>query len=164
MKTLILMRHAKSSWKHADLSDHERPLNNRGRRSAQALGRWMRAQNLIPDEVLLSDSVRTRETLAGLDCDAPAHLHPHMYHADVMTLMDSLCHATGTCVLAIGHNPGLADFASNIVTEAPDHPQFFFYPTGATLVAQFGLDSWRDLDWKTGTCTDFVIPRALLET
>lgn len=164
MKTLILMRHAKSSWKNAELSDHQRPLNHRGRRSAQVLGTWLREQNLTPDEVLLSDSVRTQETLAGLECNAPAHLHPRMYHADVMTLMDSLRQATGNCVLAIGHNPGLAEFASNIVIEAPDHPQFFFYPTGATLVVQVDLDNWRDLDWKTGTYTDFVIPRALLNT
>ena len=59
MLRLILMRHAKSDWSHLDLSDHDRPLNNRGKASAAALGDWLRVKSYLPDQVLSSTAART---------------------------------------------------------------------------------------------------------
>ena len=66
MRRLILMRHAKSDWSHGT-SDHDRPLNPRGRGAAEALGNWLRTEGLLPDAVLCSTAARTRETCALLN-------------------------------------------------------------------------------------------------
>ena len=70
MKTLVLMRHAKSSWS-GDLSDFDRPLNSRGIRSARALGNWLRSNDLLPDFALVSAAKRTVETFDKLKMNCP---------------------------------------------------------------------------------------------
>lgn len=152
---LILMRHAKSSWAQPDLADHDRPLNGRGRRSAKALGDWLRDQGWVPDNVLCSTSQRTRETLARLAVNAPVSFEHALFHATPKAMAQVLSHASGNTILMIGHNPGIADFAHAIVSAPPDHPRFADYPTGATLVARF------DGGWSGGAVADFVIPRDL---
>jgi len=66
MKTLLVLRHAKSSWDDSALDDHERPLNQRGRRDAPRMGKLMREYGLIPDVVISSDAVRARLTAEAL--------------------------------------------------------------------------------------------------
>lgn len=160
-KTLILMRHAKSSWDHPGLEDHARPLNKRGRKSAKVLGTWLRANDLVPDEVLSSDSERTRETFALLGLDLAADFTRALYHADAMAMQAVLRGATGDRVLMIGHNPGISEFAINAIDEPPQHTRFFDYPTGATLVADFPIDDWTAFRWSTGHAAQFVVPREL---
>ena len=163
MKRLILMRHAKSSWKEAGLNDHERPLNGRGRRSATALGAWLRDQKYIPDQILSSSSARTRETWERLGLvGAPAFLDG-LYHAGPDRMLTALRDADGAVVLMLGHNPGIAEFAQDMVAEAPDHARFADYPTGATLVVDFDIDDWSQLELGTGRPRDFIIPRELTE-
>lgn len=159
---LILMRHAKSSWDDPYLSDHDRPLNGRGRRSANALGDWMRENALRPDEVLCSTSQRTQETFERLGLDQDIQLLPALYHATAQEMLGLLKGAKGRCVLMISHNPGIGEFAERLVASRPDHPRFFDYPTGSTLVVDFPFDDWLDIRPATGRPVDFVIPRALL--
>ncbi|WP_370400340.1 SixA phosphatase family protein [Sulfitobacter sp. JB4-11] len=163
MKRLILMRHAKSDWSGALTSDHDRPLNGRGRRSAAALGDWLRSENLIPDEVLCSSAMRTRETFVRLDLPQaiPAHFERGLYLASEDQILDRLQRATGDVVLMIGHNPGIAFCAQGIVASHPDHPQFNKYPTGATLVADFDIAHWADARWKNANARHFTVPRDL---
>ena len=161
-RALILMRHAKSSWDDPLLDDHDRPLNKRGRKSAQALGDWLRAQEYLPDQTLCSSSTRTRETLSGLALDTDTHFTEALYHAGAQTLLNQLQTATGAYVLMIAHNPGIADFAERIVQAPPDHARFYDYPTGATLVARFDIDNWAEATWHSAIAEDFIIPRALL--
>ena len=158
---LILMRHAKSSWDGPTATDHARPLNGRGRRSAMALGIWMRQKGWLPDAVLCSSSVRTRETLEGLGLDIAAQYLVDLYHAEAGQMLGCLQQATGGRVLMIGHNPGIADFAARILNASPAHPRFYDYPTGATLVAGFEIGKWAQADWDMGTALDFVVPREL---
>ncbi len=160
-RTLILMRHAKSSWGDPGLSDHARPLNKRGRASATALGNWLQAQGHLPDEVLCSSSERTRETLARLDLSAPATFTDALYHAEPERMLALLQAATGDSVLMLGHNPGIAGFAQWLVGHPPAHERFSDYPTGATLVARFGIDSWKELRPGAGRVAGFIIPREL---
>ncbi len=163
-KTLILMRHAKSSWNHPGLDDHDRPLNKRGRRSAEVLGDWLRKKGYLPDEVLCSDSIRTKETLGGLRIDADkVEYLPELYRATANQILRVLNRATGDTVLLIAHNPGIAGFAEGIVEEPPEHPRFLDYPTGATLVVVFDEDSWDRVKWRGGRVLDFVVPRELLQ-
>ncbi len=159
--TLVLMRHAKSDWGSLGLADHDRPLNTRGLRDAPSLGQWLREKGHLPDQVLCSTATRTRQTLSGLGIDAPTAFLPALYHADPDTMHDALQRAQGRRVLMIGHNPGIAAFAEDLLQRAPDHPRFHDYPTCATLVAEFDLKSWADLRPATGRVLDFVIPADL---
>ncbi len=161
-KTLILMRHAKSSWDAPATSDHARPLNGRGRRSAKALGDWMRAQGWIPDQVLCSSSARTRETFAGLKVPLAGEFTDDLFHAGPEQMLPLLARASGQTVLLLGHNPGIAEFAEQLVSSKPDHARFFDYPTGATLVVSFDIDDWNRLRPGTGNVLDFTVPRDLM--
>ncbi|WP_306153528.1 histidine phosphatase family protein [Roseovarius sp. MMSF_3281] len=160
-RRLILMRHAKSSWGDPTLPDHARPLNGRGRRSAKALGNWLRENGYTPDEVLCSSSSRTRETLDRLTLDAPTTFLDSLYHASPRSMFNELTRATGACVLMLGHNPGIAGFAESILATPPEHPRFHDYPTCATLVADFDIKNWSDMTKASGTPLAFVIPREL---
>ena len=159
--TLILMRHAKSSWDDLSLADHERSLNSRGRRSAAALGQWLRNQDLVPDEVLSSSSRRTQETFEGLRLETEPTYTRALYHAGPAQMLDVLRGAQGQCVLMLGHNPGIAGFAEQVLKTRPLHERFFDNPTGATTVMSFETEKWENVQLGTGTVTDFVIPREL---
>ena len=78
-------------------------------------------------------------------------------------MLDVLRKARGRCVLMIGHNPGIADFAQKLVATRPAHDRFGDYPTGATLVASFDAPDWAAVTWKTGQTIDFAIPRELTD-
>ncbi|MCF6276045.1 MAG: histidine phosphatase family protein [Robiginitomaculum sp.] len=111
---LLLMRHAKSSWNHEGLIDHERPLNSRGRRAARNIGGILRAKNLVPDNVWSSDSQRTRETFARTfeNAEIKHKWHSGFYHASANQVL-YICAEngepeTGTLML-LGHNPGWED-------------------------------------------------------
>ncbi|TMV03277.1 histidine phosphatase family protein [Ruegeria sediminis] len=163
-RTLILIRHAKSSWDDLTLDDHDRPLNKRGRRSAEAIGAWLKRKGWLPDEVLSSTSVRTRETWARMALDVDkVTFTGDLYHASPEETLSLLSEAKGDTVLLLGHNPGFAEFAGEIVDEAPMHARFFDFPTCATAVIRFDIDDWRDVKWHSGEAVDFVIPRELLK-
>ena len=161
MKRLILMRHAKSSWDHPDLDDFDRPLNDRGRASARAMGEWLRGGGHEPALALVSSSVRTRETFALLGFDCEVRFADTLYHASPRTMRGALREASGGTALMIGHNPGAAQLARDLLESAPQHPKFFGYPTCATLIAEFDIGHWGELDWRSGRAADFVVPRQL---
>lgn len=162
-KRLILMRHAKSSWESPALGDHARPLNGRGRKSAQAVGDWLRIKNYLPDQALISSSARTRETFARLGHICDATFQDSLYHGGPEHMFKELQKVSGNCILLLGHNPGTAWLARDIVATPPDHPRFHDYPTCATLVADFAIDAWADLKPGYGQVVDFVIPRELTD-
>ena len=161
MKRLILMRHAKSSWDDPMLDDHERPLNGRGRVSARVLGEWLRAKKYLPDQILSSDSMRTRETFSRLNIVCDTRFLSALYHAGPEEMLHVLRQATGDTVLMLGHNPGISWFAQNLVAVPPPHSRFYDYPTCATLVAEFNIGTWDEVGTGTGKAVDFIIPREL---
>lgn len=161
MKTLILMRHAKSDWGDPRLPDSARPLNARGRRAATTLGVWLRAQNLRPDQILCSSSVRTQETCTRLKLDTAPELQDALYLAEADEMLTVLRRATGSLVLMLGHNPGIAEFARLLLASPPNHDRFDDYPTGATLVASFDITDWSALHPGTGTVLQFLTPHDL---
>ncbi|MBO9401143.1 histidine phosphatase family protein [Shimia sp. R9_3] len=163
-RTLILMRHAKSSWDDFNQPDHARPLNKRGRASAHALGKWLALQALLPQEVLCSSSERTRETLDRLTLPNSPQVSylDALYHAPADTMLHSLRAASQLTVLMIGHNPGIAYFADQLAARDPDHPRFHDYPTAATTIFHFDLKEWKDVQYGAGDVVDFVIPRELM--
>jgi phosphohistidine phosphatase len=163
--TLILTRHAKSDWGTPGLPDFDRPLNDRGRRAADALGRWLAEQGHRPQEVILSGARRTVETWDGivraLDPATAARAERRLYDAAPDRMLEVLREAGATPVMMIGHNPGIAEFANRLAIAPPADPRFEDYPTGATTVIRFLRDSWSDVGWEEGEVVDFVTPRQL---
>lgn len=160
---LILMRHAKSGWDDPTLSDHQRGLNPRGQFSAPAIGAWLQAKGHLPDLLLSSDATRTRETWAGLGFDAEERFLRDLYLAPSLTMLEVLRQAgVAQTVLMLGHNPGIAEFAERLAKHAPQDGDFLRYPTCATTVFQFDIQSWAEVRAGTGEVLDFTIPRRLV--
>lgn len=145
MKTLLLMRHAKSRWGTPELSDFDRPLNKRGRNAAPKMGRFLRAQGLRPDVVLVSSAVRARQTAEAVmdaaEFDSPIFFRPALYLASVEEHLDGLRKLQGDvdCVLVVGHNPGLEELVE-LLTGSSE-----FLPTASVAFLSLPIDSWEDL-------------------
>ena len=163
---LILMRHAKSDWNDPDLSDHDRPINKRGRKSARAIGSWLKVHKFEPDEILCSSATRAQQTLGKVQeyigYNARSKTDPNLYLAEVRTMLAVLKMATGNCVMMVGHNPGMALFVAGMCNAPSLHPDFNHYPTCATTVLRFPISNWSDITIGTGELLDFVAPKQLL--
>ncbi|MFZ1725336.1 MAG: histidine phosphatase family protein [Albidovulum sp.] len=162
-RRLILTRHAKSAWDEPATEDHERCLNPRGRRAALELGEWLHSRGYEPDEVLCSTAQRTRETwqtvaMAPLEVTPKITYLDALYQASADVMLKHLTRATGDCVMMIGHNPGIAELAARLCAKPPVHPSFQRYPSAATLVIDFQIDRWADLQASTGSTLDFFVP------
>lgn len=159
MRTLILMRHAKSDWSRG-VEDHARPLNARGAKAARTMAKWLRTAAPPPTEALVSDALRTVQTWEGLGFDGLVpSFTPRLYHAAPETMLAVLRAAHGDCVLMIGHNPGIAEFAALLAAAPVDHPDFCRYPTAAVTILAFDADTWATVAFGTGSVLAFRTPR-----
>lgn len=165
MKTLHLLRHAKSSWKFADLDDHDRPLNKRGRQAAAALAEQLRAGKVRPDLVLCSTALRARQTLDPLATAlAPRRiiLDRALYSAAPHALLKYLRETPEEVreLLLIGHNPALHELALLVSDHAalarlPGAGDKF--PTAA--LASFAVkDGWAALRPQSARLAAYVVP------
>lgn len=164
---LILTRHAKSDWDDDRLDDHDRPLNRRGQMAAPAIGRWLAGQGYLPDQVLCSTALRTRETWHLIAAELPARpkvaFLPDLYLAGAQRMLDLLRkRAKAPCVMLIGHNPGTAATAAMLARDRPDDPDFGRFPTCFTAIFDFDMPGWASVDWGTGTVTATMAARRLI--
>lgn len=172
MKRTILFRHAKSAWDDPDLPDHDRPLNERGRRAAPLMGAWLAQKGFAPDHVICSSSRRTQQTWAlaasALGADAaPPTTEQRLYHADPGAMLDLLraCPAQAATVALIGHQPGLSGFARKLSAEpvAPACARAFQnFPTASVAVIDFDVQDWDQVNWGLGHFHAFAMPRELV--
>ena len=129
MATVLLMRHAKSSWDDPSLADHDRPLNRRGRRDAPRMGHLLCELNLIPDVIVTSSALRARQTADAIrdECElADPVVEEQLYHASLADWQEIVGNCgTGEIALYIGHNPGLEEVVSALAGE------FIRMPTAA---------------------------------
>lgn len=163
-RTLLWMRHAKSSWK-SGLSDPERPLNARGRRDAPRIARELDRRGLRPDRILCSDAERTRETRVWME-DAwgepvAGETLARLYHASPDELLDAVVSSTPSeaqTLLVLSHNPGVED----VVERCTGRREAM--PTGAVAIARLpdGV-GWRDVPSACGRMrlVEVIRPRAL---
>ncbi|KFI26237.1 histidine phosphatase family protein [Haematobacter massiliensis] len=162
---LILTRHAKSSWGDPTAADFDRKLNNRGQQAATDIGAWLAERGYLPQQVLCSTAMRTRQTWERMAQHLPEpkalHFVPELYHAEPAVILALLRQAEEPVVALIGHNPGIGEFAQRIVSDPPVHRDFGRYPTGATLIVDFEEDRWKDIAPRSGRTVDFVTPRDL---
>ncbi|MEF8833998.1 MAG: histidine phosphatase family protein [Halofilum sp. (in: g-proteobacteria)] len=160
MKELLLIRHAKSSWKQ-DLPDRERPLAPRGERAAPEMGRRLARADAVPALMLTSAAVRARSTAAllageaGLDPQAVV-TEPCLYDADaeaIATLARELDDGLDR-VAFVGHNPALHEAVERLCELRPEK-----LPTAAVVRIRWPVERWRDIDSGSGTCVDFDYPK-----
>ena len=161
MKTLLLLRHAKSSWGNPDLPDHDRALNKRGQRAAPAIGSLIKENGFLPSQAFVSDARRALETWGRLGIDADVSIRPEMYHATPDTLLDLVNGATSERIILVGHNPGIGLLAQGIVQSPPHHERFDQFPTAALLVASFDVPRWGDVTPHSGKVEAFLTPHDL---
>lgn len=149
MKTLLLMRHAKSSWKDPKLVDHARPLNKRGQKDAPFMGEVLLEKELLPQLILASTAVRVRETVAGLVktshysgetqfSDALYLAEPDTYLAALLPLPDSI-----ERVMIVGHNPGLEGLLQHLSGRIET------IGTGTIAYLSLPIQSWSELTGET---------------
>ncbi len=170
-KTLLLLRHAKSSWDDPSLRDFDRPLAPRGRRAAPLMAAHIEQAGLTPDIVLCSPAVRARETwelMARLWTEPPSveydrNLYgtgPQACLARLRTLDDGIARA-----LVIGHNPDLEDLAAMLAAsgegDALERMRKKF-PTCALAVIRFDADGWSAIGPRQGRLVAFVTPKSLV--
>lgn len=159
-RRLVLLRHAKSDWPE-NVPDHDRPLAKRGRRDAPSVGRWLRDKGYLPDVVICSTALRTRQTweLAATKLGAaPAvTFEPRAYAASALTLLYLARELPGDSrtALMIAHNPGVSELAASL---AGTHQHGMNFPTAGVAVLEFGGD-WPDLTPGQARLADFVVPR-----
>ena len=149
MKTLLVLRHAKSSWNDPARDDHERGLNKRGRRDGPRMGELVREYGLIPDLVISSDAVRARLTAEAVveasGYDGEILLDQNLYMAgpaDILSLLRTVREKAET-VMIVGHNPGLEELVEQLTGERPD------LPTGALAQIVLPIVRWSDLKPST---------------
>lgn len=170
MKTLTLLRHAKSTWDDPVARDLDRPLNDRGRRAARAMGNEMRIRGLLFDRVVASPAVRVIETLDEVAEGYGASLSPlldqRVYLASAATLLE-LVRETEEQVarlLIVGHSPGLESLALLLAKTGSNRLRDELevkYPTGTLAEISLPIDSWVEAEKGVGTLTRFVRPRDL---
>jgi phosphohistidine phosphatase len=162
MKTLLVLRHGKSSWNDPTLDDHERPLNKRGRRDGSRMGKLVRKYGLMPDVVISSEAVRARLTAEAVVQSARYSgeilLDQQLYMAspaDILSLLRTVRENAET-VMIVGHNPGLEELVTQLTGEQQD------LPTAALAQIALPIDRWRDLKRSTrGTLLGHWRPKEL---
>jgi phosphohistidine phosphatase len=170
VKTVYLLRHAKSSWDQPYLDDYQRPLAPRGLNAAPRLGRYMSKEKLIPERVLCSGARRAQETWDlvsdALEVTVPVNVLPEIYHGSTGTLK-GLIHGlpdSEDSVLLVGHNPTFHDFALSLAGSGEEEAiqrLRFKYPTGSLAILDFGVQEWREVREGTGHLRDFIRPKGL---
>lgn len=160
MKTLYLIRHAKSSWSNASLSDFDRPLNERGKHDAVTMGDRLLKQNILPDCIISSSSKRTKKTAKRITKAlnfkfSNVQFKDELYHANHLTLMKTLCEVQDkyNSIFIIGHNPGISNFCDYLTHQAID------FPTTGIAKITFEVDSWMEITSGYGVLEWFDYPK-----
>jgi len=146
MKILVLVRHAKSSWDHPELDDHDRPLNARGRRDAPEMGRRLRERGVVPDAIRSSTAVRARTTAEaivdalGLGADAVV-VDERLYGSSPETILGVVGELDDALesAMVVAHDPGLSDLAYEL-SGTIEH-----MPTCAVAEFRYQVASWSEL-------------------
>ncbi|MDX5348907.1 MAG: histidine phosphatase family protein [Hymenobacteraceae bacterium] len=161
MKTLYLLRHAKSSWKFDELSDHDRPLNKRGRNDAALMGEELASRDANPDLILSSPAVRaiTTATLVAKELDYDVdkiEVDERIYRAEkheLVELLQSMPDYVQSLML-VGHNDAITDLANSLSPE-----QVASIPTSGVVCLTFNSDSWLNISKEVATFHFFDFPK-----
>ena len=161
MKTLHLLRHAKSSWKQPLLDDEQRPLKKRGRADARLVAQAMTASGWSAEHVFCSSAQRARQTiaevLAALDVDAGGvSYHEALYTFDHRSLLGWLVSRDEEVLTIVGHNPALHELVEWFAATTLEK-----FPTAAYCRLEVDVDNWREFSRGSGHITQLVFPKQL---
>jgi phosphohistidine phosphatase len=171
MKTLLLLRHAKSSWTDPRMDDHDRPLNDRGRMAAPVMGQFITDRGLVPDLVLCSTASRAQETLeraSSLWPRKPKVISEKGLYLAAPHKMIERIRQVGPEVgrlLIVGHNPGFEDLSVELAgagDSAALRRMGEKFPTAGLAVIAFDISQWSKVERSRGTLLSFVSPRDLV--
>lgn len=162
MKTLLLMRHGKSSWKDEELPDHERPLKKRGRKDTKRIAKEILKHNLKPDLLLSSTATRARETVEilteNLDTQNPVRFVDTLYMGEPQDFIEVLkdLNNDDNIVMIVAHNPGLEAYLQIVDGEIES------LPTAGLGYLLLALDDWKNISLNTmGDLIGFWKPKEL---
>lgn len=159
MKTLYLIRHAKSNWRDGSLHDFERGVNKKGKKSLKAMGSYLALQNIKPDLILSSLALRSQMTADRLakkmNYKGKIHYMHELYNTRPDTLMNvlTLQDDSHDAIFLVGHNPELTEFANFLI---PDN--FYKLPTLGVLALELDINSWGDIEEKCAMIDFFIQP------
>lgn len=166
MKTIILVRHAKSSWENPSLDDFDRPLNKRGKRDAPFMGKKLKERNILPDAIVSSQAKRARKTAKEI-AKAIGYpkkrivFHEELYHADatdLLSLVKKLDNGIKT-VMLFGHNNTFNEFAELLLAQNP----VYNIPTTGVYSIGFSVDRWEKVSAGKGESNFFDYPKRYLQ-
>jgi phosphohistidine phosphatase len=168
VRTVILLRHGKSSRSDRTLADLDRPLAPRGERASRRIAKYMRRKEIRPALVLCSPSLRTRQTLAAiersLDRGCSVELAPELYAGSERELLERLQavpESVGS-VMLIGHNPSLQQLALLLASRGADLPKLKEkFPTGVLATLAVNSESWAAMRPGDAALLDYAVPREL---
>ena len=161
MKTLILIRHAKSSWDDPLMEDFDRPLNDRGKKNAPFMGKILKKENILPDLIISSPAKRAITTARKMaeEIGYPKdkiQIESRIYESSVKDLLQIInsIHNDYKRVFLFGHNPTLTDFL-NYLTDAG----IGNIPTCGVAQIEFPFNLWNEISRETGVLKRFEYPK-----
>lgn len=161
LRYLTLLRHAKSSWQEPGISDHDRPLSQRGQQDAPVMGRRLLARGSRPSLMLSSTALRARQTaqIIARELGYPAEflqLEPELYLATPEQILAVLARQADSFrnIIVCGHNPGLTELANRLTGSEIDN-----IPTCGLVEIELNLENWPDISATTGTQQLYDYPR-----
>jgi len=162
MKTIILVRHAKSSWKDSSLEDFDRPLNKRGKRDAPFMGKKLKERQVMPDLILSSPAKRAKKTAASIaeEIGYPKkkiRYDEKMYHSGARVLLEIVRNQDDghETIMLFGHNPDLGDLAEMFLKQDP----VYTIPTTGVYCIRFAVARWKDVREGKGETVFFDYPK-----
>ncbi len=161
MKTIYLIRHAKSDWGVANLSDFDRPLNNRGKRDAPFMGKQLKELGILPDTIIASPAKRALQTINSIciEIDFPfskVEFIDSIYHSPVKnltTVLNGLSNKYNTAFL-VGHNPGLTELSDYLTEDYLDN-----ISTCGIVKIELEIDDWNEIIQGIGIKKFFIYPK-----
>jgi phosphohistidine phosphatase len=164
MKTLYILRHAKSSWDDSDLADFDRPLNDRGKTTAPFMGEVMQRNGYAPAVIISSPAVRARETAklakqAGA-LEADIKLEERIYEASPQALQQVISEVDDRfdSAMVVGHNPGMEGFIRLLTGKSEP------MPTASLAIIDLDTPSWAAIKPGSGTLTRIIRPKDEMKT
>ena len=161
MKTLYVLRHAKSSWDDCSLSDFERPLNERGIKTAPLMGKEMKKNDFVPEIIICSTAKRAEQTAKlvkdSAEFDAEIMFEEAIYEASVTTLLHIVSEIDNEfdSALIVGHNPGFENLVRVLTGKVEA------MPTAGLAVINLEIESWNEINTESGNLREFIRPKEI---
>ena len=163
MKTVYIVRHAKSSWESLELNDEERPLLEKGKKRTKKVIEFLHKKNIRVDHIISSHAVRAHETakIIAHALDFPVSdisIDPNIYHSTADQLYNQFFDLSEKydSVMIVGHNPSLTEFVNYFL-----HPRIDNLPTSGVVSLSFKTDRWENIPTTKARVNFIVHPKMI---